>query len=87
MFMAVSRAVIKTLCDIRVFRAFYASNTATFSGRRVQMGKRTFRVRSGTALTKMACGLQAAGGVICQQNAVTDVDPRRSPGEHQACSG
>ena len=36
---------------------------------------------------KMACGLQAAGGEICQLNAVTDVDRRRSPGGRQASCG
>jgi hypothetical protein len=36
---------------------------------------------------KMACGLQAACGVICQQKAVIVVDPQMTPGGHQACYG
>jgi len=79
-FMAVSRAVIKTLSDTRDFMGFLRKqHGAIFKQTRLN-GKITLRVRSGAALTKMAGGSQSAGGV-------THVDSRMRPGGHQACGG
>jgi hypothetical protein len=59
-FMAVSRAVIKTLSDIRDFRGFLRKQHGAIFRRTCLNGKITLRVRSGAAFNED--GVRIAGG-------------------------